>query len=200
MSVAPRRRCEVSELIRYDYDLGLWLKQDVGTSDLVTREVGRHLRDIIEEQLSMEAADTIITLDCAGIERMDYTGVDECFAKLVVRLQAMEYGDLYVIFSGVVAPDSLEAAMSRKHLACLVNGPDGLQGVGYLHRYLCPVFRRLQTYSKLTARDLADDTNQEINRASSDLLMLWKFRLARRVSQRLPDGGRQYIYYAIKGE
>jgi predicted transcriptional regulator len=50
---------------------------------------------------------------------------------------------------------------------------------------------------EITARDLADDTHVEISLASPKLLNLFKARLVQRSSERLPDGGRQFIYRSL---
>jgi predicted transcriptional regulator len=51
-----------------------------------------------------------------------------------------------------------------------------------------------------TARDWAEVTGENISVASTKLLNLHKARLVQRRSERMHDGGRQFIYRLVEGQ
>jgi predicted transcriptional regulator len=88
--------------------------------------------------------------------------------------------------------------LERKKLAVLVSRPDGSwRLLGSLNPYLNEALQFVMNQKEITARDLADDTQVEISLASTKLLNLFKARLVQRSSERLPDGGRQFIYRSL---
>ena len=50
---------------------------------------------------------------------------------------------------------------------------------------------------EIAARDLADETHVGISLVSTKLLNVFKARLVQRSSERLPDGGRQFIHRSL---
>ncbi|MBI4707638.1 MAG: DUF4325 domain-containing protein [Candidatus Omnitrophica bacterium] len=57
-----------------------------GSSNLVTRETGKKIREAIEGMLEKELDGTVVTLDFDGIGIIDYSCADEIIAKLITRL------------------------------------------------------------------------------------------------------------------
>jgi hypothetical protein len=141
---------------RANYDLRDLMDEHLTTSNLVTRETGRSMRELIELRLEREPEGAVVALD----------------------------------FSHV--------ALERKKLAVLVSRPDGSwRLLGSLNPYLNEALQFVMNQKEITARDLADDTQVEISLASTKLLNLFKARLVQRSSERLPDGGRQFIYRSL---
>jgi len=171
-----------------------------GTKNLVTRETGRFIRESIETRLEREPEGTVIALDFVHVGIIDFSCADEIISKLVARLQGLEYGDKYVVLQGLTPTheENIAVALERKKLAILLSRPDGSwRLLGTLNPYLNEALQFVMMHKEITARDLADETQVEISLASTKLLNLFKARLVQRSSERLPDGGRQFIYRSL---
>jgi hypothetical protein len=175
-------------------------EQQAGAKNLVTRETGRLIRESIESRLEREPEGTVVALDFSHVGIIDFSCADEVVSKLVARLQGQEYGDKYIVLQGLTPTqeENIGVALERKKLAVLVSRADGSwQLLGILNPYLDEALRFVMARREITARDLADETQVEISLASTKLLNLFKARLVQRSSERLPDGGRQFIYRSL---
>jgi hypothetical protein len=171
-----------------------------GSSNLVTRETGRVIREAIESRLEREPEGTVVAMDFSHVGIIDFSCADEIISKLLARLQGAEYGDKYVVLQGLTPTheENIAVALERKKLAILVSRADGSwRLLGSLNPYLNEALQFVMQQREITARDLADDTQVEISLASTKLLNLFKARLVQRSSERLPDGGRQFIYRSL---
>jgi len=185
---------------RANYDLRDLMDEHLTTSNLVTRETGRSMRELIELRLEREPEGAVVALDFSHVGIIDFSCADEIVSKLVARLQGLEYGDKYVVLHGLTSTheENIAVALERKKLAVLVSRPDGSwRLLGSLNPYLNEALQFVMNQKEITARDLADDTQVEISLASTKLLNLFKARLVQRTSERLPDGGRQFIYRSL---
>ena len=174
-----------------------------GSSNLVTRETGRFIREAIEARLEREPEGTVVAMDFSHVGIIDFSCADEIISKLLARLQSSEYGDKYVVLHGLTPTheENIAVALERKKLAVLVSRADGSwRLLGSLNPYLNEALQFVMQQREITARDLADDTQVEISLASTKLLNLFKARLVQRSSERLPDGGRQFIYRSLLAE
>jgi hypothetical protein len=182
------------------YDLRDLMDEHLATSNLVTRETGRSMRELIELRLDREPEGAVVALDFSHVGIIDFSCADEIVSKLIARLQGLEYGDKYVVLHGLTSTheENIAVALERKKLAVLVSRPDGSwRLLGSLNPYLNEALQFVMNQKEITARDLADDTQVEISLASTKLLNLFKARLVQRTSERLPDGGRQFIYRSL---
>jgi hypothetical protein len=187
-------------ITRATYDLRDLMDEQLATSNLVTRETGRFIRESIEARLEREPEGTVVALDFSHVGIIDFSCADEVISKLVARLQGLEYGDKYVVLLGLTPTheENIAVALERKKLAVLVGRPDGSwRLLGSLNPYLSEALQFVMHQKEITARDLADETQVEISLASTKLLNLFKARLVQRSSERLPDGGRQFIYRSL---
>jgi hypothetical protein len=185
---------------RATYDLRDLMDEHPATNNLVTRETGRFIRESIEARLEREPEGTVVALDFSHVGIIDFSCADEVISKLVARLQGLEYGDKYVVLHGLTPTheENITVALERKKLAVLVSRTDGSwRLLGSLNPYLNEALQFVMTQKEITARDLADETQVEISLASTKLLNLFKARLVQRSSERLPDGGRQFIYRSL---
>ena len=85
------------------YDLHKLLKEELknGSSDLVTRPSGQVIRGRIERDIAKEENGAVIALDFARIGVIDYSCADEIVAKLMSRLLGGEYGNRYIVLTGL---------------------------------------------------------------------------------------------------
>ena len=171
-----------------------------GSKNMVTRETGRIIREAIEVKIQKEQEEMIIILDFSGIGIIDFSCADEVAAKFIARLNLKEYGDKYLLFSGLTPSqeENITAALEKKKLSLLsLKENGGWKLLGILNPYLKDTLDLVMARKSLTARELADLTGIEINSASTKLLNLNKARLAIRVREALPNGGRQFVYRSL---
>ena len=183
------------------YDLYKLLKQELknGSSDLVTRPSGQMVRERIERDIVKEKDGEVIALDFSKVGIIDYSCADEIVAKLVSRLLSGEYGDKYIILTGLNEnqKENIEVALERKELAVIANMRDGKQVLlGSLNNYLKETLNLIVKKSKITASELSKAMKLEANTSGTRLLNLHKKRLVKRIDANR-NGGRVWMYEKI---
>ncbi len=175
------------------YDLFKLLKEELGNGsrDLVTRPSGQAIRERIERDLEKEPVGAVISLDFSKIGVIDYSCADEIVAKLLSRLLSGEYGDKYLLLSGLNEnqKENIEVAIERKDLAVMAEMKNGGKAVlGKLNSYLRDTLDFVVKKKKATSKDLADARKIEANTSGTRLLNLYKKRLVKRVEETGNDG------------
>jgi len=183
------------------YNLHKLLKEELknGSSDLVTRPSGQVVRERIERDIVKEKDGEVIALDFSKVGIIDYSCADEIVAKLVSRLLSREYGDKYIILTGLNEnqKENIEVALERKELAVIANMRDGKQVLlGSLNNYLKETLNLIVKKSKITASELSKTMKLEANTSGTRLLNLHKKRLVKRIDE-IRNGGRVWIYEKI---
>ncbi len=183
------------------YDLYRILKEELknGSKDLVTRPSGQVIRERIERDIEREEDGTVVALDFSNIGIIDYSCADEIAAKLVSRLLSNEYGDKYLLLTGLNdnQKENIEVALERKHLPVMAEMRNGQRVlVGNLNNYLRETLELVEEKNKITARDLADVKKLGANTSGTRLLNLYKKRLVIRKDE-LREGGRVLVYERI---
>jgi len=183
------------------YDLNKFLKEELknGSIDLVTRPSGQVMRERIEKDILKEDEGSVIALDFSGIGIIDYSCADEIVTKLISRLLSNEYGDKYLLLTGLNEnqQENIEVALERKELAVIAEKREGKKFLlGSLNNYLRETLELIVKNGRITARELADMVKIEANTSGTRLLNLHKKRLVlRRDEQR--DGARVWIYETL---
>ena len=167
------------------YDLYKILKEELknGSSDLVTRGSGEVIRNRIERDMVKEGDGTVIGLDFSRIGVIDYSCADEIVAKLISRLLGGEYGDRYILLTGLNENqrENIEVALERKALAVMAEMRAGEKILlGSLHKYLRETLEQIIKQGKLTAKELSKAMSLEANTSGTRLLNLHKKRLVKR--------------------
>ncbi len=175
------------------YDLSKLLKEELGngSNDLVTRPSGQKIRERIERDIDKEPDGSVIALDFAKIGVIDYSCADEIVTKLVSRLLAGEYGDKYLLLSGLNEnqKENIEVAIERKDLATVAEMRGGGRVVlGNLNNYLKDTIDFIIRKKKATSRELSEAKKVEANTSGTRLLNLYKKRLVKRVEEMRNDG------------
>lgn len=171
-----------------------------GSRNLVTRETGRWMREALEERLQREPEETIVILDFRSVGILDYSCADEIVAKLISRLNAGEYGNRYLLLRGLnpTQRENIEVALERKRLAALfVREDKSWEILGVLNNYLRDTLEEVIKEGRITARDLAEAEDLEINTSSTRLANLYKLQLVQRREELLSEGGRQFVYESL---
>lgn len=175
------------------YDLYKFLKEELGngSKDLVTRPSGQVIRERIERDMEKEPTGTVIGLDFSKIGVIDYSCADEIVTKLVSRLLSGEYGDKYLMLSGLNEnqKENIEVALERKDLAVVAEMKGGNKIVlGTLNNYLKDTFDFIVKKNKATLKELSDAKKLEPNTSGTRLLNLYKKRLVKRIEEIRSDG------------
>lgn len=180
------------------YDLYTFLKEELGngSKDLVTRPSGENIRRRIERDMEKEPGGAVIGLDFSKIGIIDYSCADEIVAKLVSRLLSGEYGDKYLLLTGLNEnqKENIEVALERKDLAVVVEMRDGTRAlIGSLNNYLKETLQFIEKKGEATANEFAQALKLPANTSGTRLLNLHKKRLVKRVEEMRSDG-RVWVY------
>jgi hypothetical protein len=183
------------------YDLYKILKEELknGSKDLVTRSSGQVLRERVERDISNEKDGEIIALDFSGIGVIDYSCADEVVAKLISRLLGREYGEKYILLTGLREnqKENIEVALERKNLAVIAETGNGRKLLlGSLHNYLKETLDLILKKGRITAKELSEIMKLEANTSGTRLLNLHKKRLVRRTDE-IINGARVLVYERV---
>ena len=166
------------------YDLYKLLKEELknGSTDLVTRNSGQVIRERIEKDIADEKDGEVVALDFSKIGVIDYSCADEIVAKLISRLISGEYGDKYIVLSGINEnqKENIEVALERKDLAVVAEMRDKKKIlIGNLNNYLQETLNFINKKGKVTAGDLSSALKLPANTSGTRLLNLYKRDLLR---------------------
>lgn len=180
------------------YDLYRILKEELknGSKDLVTRSSGQVLREKVERDITNENNGEVIALDFSGIGVIDYSCADEIVSKLISRLHSGEYGDKYILLTGLREnqKENIEVALERKGLAVIAEMGNGRRVLlGSLNNYLKETLNLILKRGKVTAKEASEFLKIESNTSGTRLLNLHKKRLVKRTDEIL-NGGRIWTY------
>ncbi len=184
-----------------NYNLYKLLKEELknGSSDLVTRPSGQVIRERIERDIEKEEDRAVVALDFSNIGIIEYSCADEIVAKLVSRLLSNEYGEKYLLLTGLNGnqKENIEVALERKDLAVMAEMRDGKKLLlGNLNNYLKETLELIIKKDKITAKDLSEIMELEANTSGTRLLNLHKKRLVIRKDE-IRDSGRVLVYERI---
>lgn len=180
------------------YNLYKLLKEELknGSNDLVTRPSGQVIRERIERDIAKAKDGDVIALDFLKIGIIDYSCADEIVAKLISRLLSGEYGDKYIVLTGINEnqKENIEVALDRKDLA-VIAGMRHREKIllGSLNNYLKETLNLINKKGKITAKELSETMRLEMNTSGTRLLNLYKKRLVKRVEE-MRDGGKVWVY------
>ena len=180
------------------YDLYKLLKEELknGSADLVTRNSGQVIRERIEKDIADEKDGEVIALDFSKIGVIDYSCADEIVAKLISRLVSNEYGDKYIVLTGLNEnqKENIEVALERKDLAVVAEMRDKKKIlIGNLNNYLQETLNFINKKGKVTAGDISSALKLPANTSGTRLLNLHKKRLVKRIDE-IRDSGRVWVY------
>jgi len=180
------------------YNLYKLLKEELGngSSDLVTRPSGNKIRERIEKDIAKEKDGAVVALDFSKIGIIDFSCADEIVTKLVSRLVSGEYGDRYIILTGLNEnqKENIEVALERKDLAVMGEMRDKTTAlIGNLDNYLKQTLNLILDKGNITAKELSEALELPANTSGTRLLNLYKKRLVKRTEE-VRDSGRAWAY------
>lgn len=183
------------------YSIYKLLKDELknGSSDLVTRRSGKLVRERIERDIAEEENGEVIALDFSEIGVIDYSCADEIAAKLISRLVSNEYGDKYILLTGLSEnqKENIEVALERKDLAVMAEMSSGERVLlGNLNNYLKDTLDVIRKKGKITAKELSEIKKIGTNTSGTRLLNLYKKRLVKKVDK-IRNGARVWVYEGL---
>lgn len=186
-----------------NYDLYYLLKEELknGSNDLVTRPSGQVIRERIERDIKKGNEGEVIALDFSKIGIIDFSCADEIVAKLISRLISGEYGDRYIILTGINEnqKENIEVALEKKDLAVMAKMRDGRKiFLGILNNYLKETLNLILNKGKVTAKEISEIMRLEANTSGTRLLNLYKKRLVKRSIEY--RGGRGEVSSPVRGK
>ena len=201
--------------------LGAWGKQ------LAMRPQGRRVQQELDTLLRQLPPDSVLVVDFAGVEMMDYSFADEALGAIFSRMSAREYPDRYIVLaSGEGELDSallenVEVALRQRDVAALVLPKDQINDAsdaiasalpivlraeaaeawsvaGTLPQHLVDTLRAVMEKQQVTVRELAEELKIDSPTACNNrIARLHQLRLVRREAAIVPEGGRQYFYSSV---
>jgi hypothetical protein len=146
------------------------------------------------------APGSVMTLDFSGVGIVDFSCADECFAKLVTRLIAGEYGEKYLRLTGLNESqrENVQVALERKRLPALVVHPDeSWDCLGKITPHLRETLRLVTERRRMSARELVGLLDLELTTSSTRLGSLHRQRLVKRRERPIGEGGREFVYEGL---
>ena len=185
----------------HKYDLYKLLKEELknGSGDLVARPSGHMIRERIEKDIAGENDGAAVALDFSRIGIIDYSCADEIVAKLISRLLSGEYGDRYIVLTGLNEnqKENVEVALERKDLAVIAHMKDGRDVLlGNLNNYLKETLHLVSEKGKIAAGELSEKFKLPANTSGTRLLNLHKKRLVKRTDE-MRNSVRVWVYEKI---
>lgn len=172
----------------------------VDATHLVTRETGRAVRAVLAREILALPPGSVMTLNFNGVGIIDYSCADECLAKLVSRLIAGEYGEKYLLLTGLGESqrENIDVALARKRLPALLVCDDGSWDcLGTITPHLSETLRLVVGRRGVSARDLVGLLSLELTTSSTRLGSLHQRRLVRRRERIIEEGGREFVYESL---
>lgn len=177
---------------------------------LATRVVGKRFFEHLQLLLENLCSETLVKLSFVGVEVIDASFADEVFGTLAAQRARKESNIHPVILTGLnqTCVENLQMALEtrierepetlerlRNCVLPLLDGED-LKLIGQFEDHVSASFSLLSTHHSLTARDLADALQLNVNAASTRLKTLTDLGLAFRTEVR-DSVGKQYIYRSL---
>jgi len=168
-------------------------------ADLVTRQIGRGIFALLENEVRKQEEGTVLVLDFFDIGALDYSCADEIFARLILLLQNNEYGEKYVLFTNLSLhhKENLQIVLEKKDLAALIREEGTWEVLGSLDNYLFQTLKTIMKEGKISSSELSHRLHLALNTASMRLSNLSKLRLVSKKGAVNSLGKRCFIYSSL---
>lgn len=163
---------------------------------LVTREIGRTIKDIICNRLSELNPNTILEIDFSLIKIMDASAADEVVVNVLKRLESREYPDKFIILSNVADQpmENIKYALDAAERAVIIKEKDSWKLLGNLVNSYEKALHKVIELGTVTARELQKEMKYNtVNEASTKL----SYTYQRRLVAREPLGSRKFRYLSL---
>ena len=172
------------------------------TESLAFRSVARAIYDSVTNDINVAQGD-IINCKFNDIDMCDVSFADEFIINFQKMLLEVENTLLRLMNVNEHVRENIEGALMLRNKKdhskiCLLTYEDGAYSIiGDIEKNLNETFSLIVFKPQITARDVAQRFNIEINSASNRLKKLYNLRLLQR-QESIDESGRQHIYYLPK--
>lgn len=166
---------------------------------LWTRDVGRKMREDVEELLSAASPGDVIVLDMKGVDAFDFSFANEFFGKTLLSLPRL-YPQRFLVVQGLTAytRENLVHALESLSLAMIERKGRVLSLIGKVHPADIATFEAVAAKRvPVTAATLAEVLAVGITAVNERLSKLTNLGLVRRRSGASAAGREQYEYSVL---
>lgn len=179
---------------------------------LATRLAGKRCWEQLQTRLCEPDTDGVSVLSFAGVEVMDASFADEVFGTLAAQRARKEvsFGPIVLVDVNETCIENLKMALEtradrespdrerlRNCVLPMVIKDEEMTLIGKFEDHVLQSFELLSKHKTLTARDLSDVLNLNLNAASTRLKTLADLGLALRTEIRDAQG-KQFIYHSLR--
>jgi hypothetical protein len=179
---------------------------------LATRLAGKRFWEQLQPRLREPNADVVTILSFAGVEVMDASFADEVFGTLAAQRARKEvsFGPIMMVDVNETCVENLKMALEtradrespdrerlRNCVLPIVIKDKEMTLIGKFEDHVLQSFELLSKHETLTARDLSDLLNLNLNAASTRLKTLADLGLALRTEIRDAQG-KQFVYHSLQ--
>lgn len=171
-----------------------------------------HLKDLKESimvRINNAGMYTVFVLDMAYIGDTNGSGVDEVIAKplkwLINEFKEKKV-EKYIYLVNLSPEDqydhayNIESTLNIEQLCIMAKEGNSFSILGYLggaKGSLKQILEFVYIKKEVTARDVVDAFDKQLNTASTQLSKLYEKRLITREETQMSEGGRQFVYKSL---
>jgi len=173
------------------------------TESLALRPVAKSIYNRVMNDLQEIYQDDVINCIFDGIEMCDVSFADEFIINLYKVILGINNSLLRIMNINEYVLENIEGALAlrnkKDHVKlCLLSFTNGEYSIiGEVEKNLSETFLLITITNQITAREVAQKFDIEINSASNRLKKLFNLRLLQRMES-IDETGRQHIYYLPK--
>lgn len=172
---------------------------------LITREIGERTKEAICRKLSKLEPNIVLEMSFSSIRFMDVSCADEVVVKVLIRLEAGECPDRFIILSHINAQhrENIETALKVAKKVVIVKENEGWNLLGELVNSYWEALSKVMEVGSITARELQEKMGYNtVNEASTKLSFIYQRCLIARKPHReaVRGGGTQFRYLSLLQE
>jgi DNA-binding transcriptional ArsR family regulator len=176
---------------------------------LLNRTQLRELKELMMDKIANSEMHTVFILDMAYIGDTNGSGIDEVIAKPLKWLinQFIEKKVEKFIYLVNLSPEdqfdhayNIDSTLNIEQLCIMAKEANSFTILGYLggsKGSLKQILEFVYTRKEVTARDVGEAFDKQLNTASTQLSKLYEKRLIAREEILMPEGGRQFVYKSL---
>jgi DNA-binding transcriptional ArsR family regulator len=177
---------------------------------LLNRTQLKNLKESIMNKMNDAEMGTVFVLDMSNIGDTNGSGIDEVIAKPLKWLinEFIEKKVEKYIYLVNLSPEeehdhayNIDSTLNIEQLCIMAKAEESFSILGYLggsKGSLKEILEFVYTRKEVTARDVVDVFDKQINTASTQLSKLYEKRLIAREEIQMPEGGgRQFVYKSL---
>lgn len=174
----------------------------VGSSEdlLIGRESAKKVLDKLVKQIEASSPFTVIPVDFGNMRFVDFSSADEFLGKLISRISAKEFPDIYVYLTDLnkEIEETIDAMLKlRGQNAAVLEKGGKVRILGKLNPVLKETFDYIHGEKTASARNLADSKKIAINASSNRLTTLHRLGLIARLETEAGRGIERFVYRSV---